>query len=87
MTDRTARFIRNIRFVMHGLSVEELYQVSLALRDESARRALDCGPEAKALTCALLAEARVEHRLVTAIDADYDRAGIEATLRDLSAPA
>lgn len=70
MTDRTVRFIRTLRFLFHELSVEELYQVSLALRDELARRQLDCGPEAKALTCALLAHARIEHRAIFSADCD-----------------
>ena len=87
MTERTARFIRNIRFVMHGLSVEELYQVSLALRDEGARRALDVGPESKALTAAYLVEARTEHGLIFGLETEHDRAGIAAALRELSAPA
>jgi hypothetical protein len=86
MTVRTATFIRNLRFVMHGLSVEELYQVSLALRDESAQRGLDVGPEAKALTCALLIPARAEHLAVTADVDEFTEAGIVAALRALSAP-
>lgn len=69
MTDRTVRFIRSTRFLLSECSVEELYQVALALRDELARRGLDCGPEAKALTCALLAHARVEHRTRLELDA------------------
>lgn len=66
MTERTVVFIRELRHILRGLSVEELYQVSLGLRDECARRGLDCGPESKALTAALLAPALEEHRLKTA---------------------
>jgi hypothetical protein len=84
MTDRTVRFIRNLRFVLDGLSVEELYQVSLALRDQIARRGIDAGPEAKALTAALLLPARAEHRAVTADVDEYTQAGILAALRELA---
>lgn len=84
MTDRTVRFIRNLRFVLHGLSIEELYQVSLGLRDECARRDLDCGPEAKALTAALLVHARVEHASVTDPGIEYELAGIVNALRELA---
>jgi hypothetical protein len=71
MTPRTARFIRELRFILNELSIEELYQVSLGLRDELARRNIDAGPESKALTCALLAHARAEHhsKLAASFDA------------------
>jgi hypothetical protein len=84
MTTRTVQFIRNLRFVLHGLTTEELYQVSLGVRDECARRELDCGPEAKALTAALLVHARLEHAAVTESECEYERAGIAAALRELT---
>lgn len=86
MTTRTVTFIRNLRFVLGGLTLEELYQVSLALRDECATRELDCGPEAKALTGALLIPARAEHLARTADVDESTQAGIEAAFRAFNAP-
>lgn len=59
MTPELARFIANTRATFRQLSIEQLYQLTLSLRDELAAREADALPEADALCAALLADARV----------------------------
>lgn len=81
MTDRTVRFVQNVRFILRGCSTEECYQLALGLRHELARRGLDCTPEADALVAALLAHARVEHARI--FSADCTDADLDAALPSL----
>ena len=62
MNEATVRLIQNSREAFKRFSWEQLYQVTLALRDELAFRSVDCQPEADALVAALLVHARTEHR-------------------------
>lgn len=69
MTDATVRLIQNSRAAFKRFSWEQLYQVTLSLRDELAFRDVDCQPEADALVAALLVHARTEHRTIYAAEA------------------
>ena len=68
MTDATRRLIQNLRPALIRFNVEQLYQLAVGLRNELARRGLDCTPEADALGAALLVAARAEHARIFSSD-------------------
>lgn len=68
MTDATLRLIQNSRAAFRGFTVEQLYHLAAALRDELLRRDVDCRPEGDALVAALLVHARTHRAAIYSTD-------------------
>jgi len=68
MTRRTITLMQELPHFLRGCTLEELYQLARALRDDLGRRGRLSMLEADALVAVLLDEARVEHREIFSAD-------------------
>jgi len=68
MRRRTVTMMQELPHFLRGCTLEELYQLARALRDDLARRGRLSMLEADALVGVLLEEARVEHREIFSAD-------------------
>jgi hypothetical protein len=68
MRRRTVTMMQELPHFLRGCTLEELYQLAVALRNDLARRGRLSMLEADALVAVLLDEARVEHREIFSAD-------------------